>query len=41
MPQGGPIKSDDGVSENGLDVKTSPATPVKAEDKSTSPNRSD
>ncbi|KAI4714252.1 hypothetical protein J4E89_001702 [Alternaria sp. Ai002NY15] len=41
MPQGGPIKSDDGVSENGLDVKTNPATPVKADDKSTSPSRND
>lgn len=41
MPQGGPIKSEDGVSENGLDVKTNPATPVKADDKSTSPSRND
>jgi hypothetical protein len=39
MPQGGPIKSDDGASENGVDVKTNPATPIKAEDKSISPSR--
>jgi hypothetical protein len=37
MPQGGPIKSDDGVSDNGVDVKTNPATPVKA-DTSASPS---
>jgi hypothetical protein len=39
MPKGGPIKSDDGASENGVDNKTNPATPVKAEDKSSSPSR--
>ncbi|KAJ5030140.1 hypothetical protein J3E72DRAFT_392201 [Bipolaris maydis] len=39
MPQGGPIKSDDSTSENGVEVKTSPATPVKADDKSASPSR--
>ncbi|EMD69907.1 hypothetical protein COCSADRAFT_195632 [Bipolaris sorokiniana ND90Pr] len=39
MPQGGPIKSDDGTSENGVEVKTTPATPVKADDKSASPSR--
>ncbi|CAO2654650.1 Nn.00g113830.m01.CDS01 [Neocucurbitaria sp. VM-36] len=39
MTQGGAIKSDDGTSENGVDIKTNPATPVKADDKTTSPNR--
>ncbi|KAL6161845.1 hypothetical protein ACJQWK_09050 [Exserohilum turcicum] len=39
MPQGGPIKSDDGASENGVEIKTNPATPVKADDKSASPSR--
>jgi hypothetical protein len=41
MPKGGPIKSDDGASENGngVEVKTNPATPVKADDKSSSPSR--
>ncbi|CAE7199469.1 hypothetical protein P3342_010248 [Pyrenophora teres f. teres] len=39
VPQGGPIKSDDGASENGVGIKTNPATPVKAEDKSSSPSR--
>jgi hypothetical protein len=29
--QAGAIKNDDGVSENGVDVKTNPATPVKVE----------
>jgi hypothetical protein len=29
--QAGTIKNDDGVSENGVDVKTNPATPVKVE----------
>jgi hypothetical protein len=35
----GPITSDDGVSENGVDVKTAPATPVKLEDRSASPSK--
>jgi hypothetical protein len=34
MAQTGAIRSEDGVSENGVDVKTNPATPVKVEDKS-------
>jgi hypothetical protein len=40
IPHGGPIKSDDGVSEDGVVIKTNPATPVKA-DKSASPSRTD
>jgi hypothetical protein len=39
MPQGGPIKSEDGTLENGVEVKTNPATPVKSDDKSASPSR--
>ena len=39
MMQGGAIKSEDGVSDNGVDIKTNPATPVKADDKTISPNR--
>ncbi|KAF1831083.1 hypothetical protein BDW02DRAFT_582357 [Decorospora gaudefroyi] len=39
MPQGGAIKSDDGASENGVDIKTNPATPVKSDEKSASPSR--
>jgi hypothetical protein len=35
MAQAGAIRSEDGVSENGVEVKTNPATPVKVEDKST------
>ncbi|KAH7068780.1 hypothetical protein BKA63DRAFT_422342 [Paraphoma chrysanthemicola] len=35
--QGGAIKSEDGTSENGVDVKTNPATPVKNEDRSATP----
>ncbi|RAR01478.1 rna-binding domain-containing protein [Stemphylium lycopersici] len=39
VAQGGPIKSEDGASENGVNIKTNPATPVKADDKSASPSR--
>jgi hypothetical protein len=39
MTQAGAMKSDDGVSENGVDVKTNPATPVKVESGSASPGR--
>lgn len=39
MTQGGGIKSEDGASENGVDIKTNPTTPVKVEDTSVSPNR--
>jgi hypothetical protein len=34
MAQAGAIRSEDGVSENGVEVKSNPATPVKVEDKS-------
>lgn len=37
MTQTGAIKSDDGASENGVDAKTNPTTPIKVEDRSTSP----
>jgi hypothetical protein len=36
MAQAGAIKSEDGVSENGVDTKTNPATPVKVEARSAS-----
>jgi hypothetical protein len=34
IAQAGAIRSEDGVSENGVEVKSNPATPVKVEDKS-------
>ena len=39
MTQAGAMKSEDGVSESGIEIKTNPATPVKAEDKPISPSR--
>tara|TARA_R110002003_G_scaffold595_7_gene20759 strand:- start:14185 stop:14694 length:510 start_codon:yes stop_codon:yes gene_type:complete len=39
VTQGGALKSEDGTSDNGVDVKTNPATPVKAEDRSATPGR--
>jgi hypothetical protein len=39
MAQQGGITSDDGASENGVEVKTNPATPVKADAGSSSPGR--
>lgn len=39
MSQTGTMKSDDGVSENGVNIKTSPATPIKADDTTTSPSQ--
>lgn len=41
MAQPGAVKSDDGVSEHGIDTKTDPATPVKADSKVESPARHD
>jgi hypothetical protein len=39
MTPAGALKSEDGVSENGIDVKTNPATPVKVEARPASPSR--
>jgi len=39
MTPAGAITSDDGASENGVDVKTNPATPVKVDAGSSSPSR--
>ena len=39
MTQGSVIKSDDGASEHGVDIKTSPATPIKAKDNNASPGQ--
>jgi hypothetical protein len=39
MAQPGAAKSDDGVSEHGIDIHTNPATPVKADNKADSPVR--
>jgi hypothetical protein len=39
MAQPGAAKSDDGVSEHGIDIQTNPATPVKADNKADSPVR--
>ncbi|OSS45011.1 hypothetical protein B5807_09365 [Epicoccum nigrum] len=41
MAQSGAIKSDDGGSEQGIDIKTNPATPVKADKTAHSPARQD
>lgn len=41
MAQSGAVKSDDDVSEHGIDVNTNPATPVKADDKADSSARQD
>ncbi|KAH8728641.1 hypothetical protein GQ44DRAFT_608986 [Phaeosphaeriaceae sp. PMI808] len=39
ITQAGAIKSEDGASENGVDAKTTPTTPVKVEDRPASPTR--
>lgn len=39
MSQNGAVQSDEGTSDRGVDIKTNPATPVKAENKSDSPGR--
>lgn len=39
LTQSGPINNEDGASDNGVDIKTNPATPVKADDKPLSPSR--
>lgn len=39
MTQGGAVKSDDGTSDRGADIKNDPATPIKGEEKSSSPGR--
>ncbi|KAH6614198.1 hypothetical protein C7974DRAFT_320801 [Boeremia exigua] len=41
MTQPGAVKSEDGVSEHGIDSKTDPATPIKPDSKSDSPARRD
>ena len=41
MAQPGAVKSDDGVSEHGIDIKTNPATPIKSDNKADSPARRD
>lgn len=39
MTQGGAVNNEEGVSDNGTDINTNPATPAKAEDKAVSPSR--
>lgn len=41
MAQSGAVKSDDGASEEGIDSKATPATPVKSDSKADSPARRD
>ena len=41
LAQSGAVKSDDGASEQGIDTKTNPATPVKADKTADSPARQD
>lgn len=39
MTQADGVKSEGGSSDNGVDIKTNPATPIKADDKTLSPSR--
>jgi hypothetical protein len=41
MSQPGAVKSEDGTSEQGIDIQTNPATPVKTDNKDASPARRD
>ncbi len=39
MAQGNTLKSDESASDHGVDIKTNPATPIKADDNSASPSQ--